>query len=66
MHLLDVVLALIGLLLHRLPRLLEIPKLTPTHVDLHASLLFVGNRLGQSSLDWGAGRRNLAHVSIAT
>ena len=46
---------------HRLPPLLQLAKFTPTHVELHASLLFLGN-LGRSC----AGIRSLAHVSTTT
>src|SRR5712691_6463321 len=62
LHLLDVTLALTGLSFHRLPSFLELPKLTPSHVELDPSLLFLSSGLGQSC----ARIRNLAHVSTAT
>lgn len=45
LHPLDVAFALAGLPFHRLPALFELPKLTPAHVKLYASLLFLSSCL---------------------
>ena len=62
LHSLDVTPALAGLPFHRLPPPLELPRLTPRHVERDVNLLVLCSRLCQSCGDV----RNLSYVSTAT